>query len=255
MTQPTSPPDLFPTFRALRRSIAPGFRAFARAIRRHLGFVIALGIVPMVPTLLVVDLLLGGRYVSRIIMLGIPLPSIPHQTLHSPIQVEGWDENGLLLEDGRRVQLPGFTKLPLESAALAEAVSQGVQITRAGRVHGLVRVPIRESFSLVQTVDISLLLLFLGQGEPRRATLEKELSLLEQYYAPHDWFLPEYPPAGLFMADGWNVHEFDTFGKWVVAFGREAINAPEGTKPPAEASAAPNLPPFWPRASNKTRRY
>jgi|GEM_PF-4214973 len=250
MTQPTSPPDLFPTFRALRQRLAPlrnsiarGFRAFARAIRRHLGFLIALGIVLMVAGLLVLDLLLGGRYVSRLPMYRIPPPGILHQTLHSPIQVESWDENDLLLEDGRRVQLPGFTKLALESAALAEAVSHGIQITRAGRVHGLVRIRTHGSFRLLWRVDIGLLLLFLGQGEPRRATLEDELSLLEQYYASYEWFLPQYPPAGLFTAEGWNVHEFSAFGKWVDAFGRQAINAPEGTRPlSAESAAADPLP-------------
>jgi hypothetical protein len=44
--------------------------------------------------------------------------------LYSPSPVAGWSEDGLRLVDGRALQLPGFRKLPKESAALTEATRQ-----------------------------------------------------------------------------------------------------------------------------------
>jgi hypothetical protein len=217
------------------------------AIRRHLGFLIALSILT-IPGLLAFDMLvprLGDgdpRYLLfRIGSIGIPREKI--DTLYSPVRVEGWDENGLLLEDGRRIQLPGFTRLPRESAALAEAVSQGVQITSRGRVYGLVRIRIPDSTPVALKIDISLLLLFLGQGEPGRTTLEEELSFLRQY-PPIEWSLRRYPPDGLFTLEGWDYNEYRTFSSWCGHFGYEAIKAPEGQKPPSEGSAARDPAPF-----------
>src|SRR5882672_3889506 len=43
-------------------------------------------------------------------------------TLSRPLHVTRWTPRGLVLADGRVVHVPGFTRLPNQSAALTEAI-------------------------------------------------------------------------------------------------------------------------------------
>src|SRR5262245_13928214 len=103
------------------------------------------------------------------------------EVLHSPTLVTGWSEDGLRLADGRILQLPGFRKLPRESAALTEATKRGVEIASDGRVYGLVRIwhwcgndPVREH---IARVDLADMLMFLRQGEWATAPSSEALEL------------------------------------------------------------------------------
>ena len=123
------------------------------------------------------------------------------ESLNSPVAVRGWDEAGLLLTDGRRIQLPEFSQLPVPSAGLLEATKRGVEVATNGRVYGLVRVdhwcgndPVGEH---IARVDLSHLLTFLRQGTGRSPSPE-----------PH-WLARQ--PGGDFSEAGWSAGEFGRF--------------------------------------------
>lgn len=62
------------------------------------------------------------------------------EELNDPVAVEAVNSDALVLEDGRRVILPGFQELRADSPGLKEAVRPGVEIAEDGRVWGQVRV-------------------------------------------------------------------------------------------------------------------
>lgn len=123
------------------------------------------------------------------------------ERLSSPVHLVGWSSDGLNLTNGRKVQLPGFVKLPTVSPALTEATKRGIEIDQNGRVFGLVRVhhwcgndPVREH---IAKVDIANLLAFLGEGE----------------VTPSSNSIPNVAlnDGGSFSEWGWNVSEFSLF--------------------------------------------
>lgn len=126
------------------------------------------------------------------------------ESLQGSVGVAGWNDSELMLADGRKVKLPGFRKLPLKSEGLFAATKQGVEIAPDGRIFGLVRIhhwcgndPVQEH---VARVDISDLLLFLGEGEPIFKLPPQEEGL--------------QPPGGTFSRFGWTVDEFLQFEFW-----------------------------------------
>jgi hypothetical protein len=130
--------------------------------------------------------------------------SIRHvERLNAPIGVIGWNEDGLQLSDGRILQLPGFKRLPTTSSALAEATKSGVDITREGRVIGLITIhhwcgndPVREH---VARVDLALMLRFLSQGEA--------LGPLT-----HEYMIPSHPSE--IEQSGWEPSSYMVFETW-----------------------------------------
>ncbi|MBI5773620.1 MAG: hypothetical protein HZA89_07755 [Verrucomicrobia bacterium] len=128
------------------------------------------------------------------------------EKLESPIAASSWSEEGLVLADGRQIQLPGFAKLPKTSTALAEATKRGIEISTDGRVVGLVKVHhwcgndrVGEH---IARVDIARMLTFLGEGELETALTDEEKSM----------FLP--PRESRFSEFGWNVSDFAQFSGW-----------------------------------------
>ncbi|MCH8147599.1 MAG: hypothetical protein IH987_06325 [Planctomycetes bacterium] len=122
------------------------------------------------------------------------------EQLLSPIAVQDWAEDGLLLADGRQIQLPGFTKLPAVSPALSEATKRGIEITN-GSVYGLMRIhhwcgndPVREH---IARVDLSQLLTFLDEGEHLNESVQAS-----------------WPGSGRISQSGWNVSEYFRFRSW-----------------------------------------
>jgi hypothetical protein len=90
------------------------------------------------------------------------------ERLQSPLTVRGWSRDGLLLEDGRLVPLPGIEALPTDSEALKQGTARGIEITPDGRVMGLLKVhhwcgndPVRLH---IVRVDLSYLLMWLNEG-------------------------------------------------------------------------------------------
>jgi hypothetical protein len=126
------------------------------------------------------------------------------ETLRSPVAVRGWSTAGLIL-DGRGVlPLPDLDALPASSPALAEATKLGIEIGEDGRVYGLLRVhhwcgndPVRQH---IARVDLSDLLLYLGEGRPTPDV------------SPPARHGGSTPPA--FSRYGWMVHEFSSFDYW-----------------------------------------
>jgi hypothetical protein len=91
--------------------------------------------------------------------------------LHEPIAVNGWNERGLVLKNGRTLALPGITELPAKSAMLPHLLSSGVELDSQGRVFGLIRVhhwcgcdPVRKH---IARVDIARVLEFVEEVGPR----------------------------------------------------------------------------------------
>jgi hypothetical protein len=116
------------------------------------------------------------------------------------LKVETWTESALVLEGSREAPLAELSKLPPKSSALTEAVSRGVELQRA-RVYALVRVHFWQSDEPRRTelkrVDLSHLLVFLGEGESR---VEAPAGLRKK--------------GGTFTDLGWRVEEFDMFQAW-----------------------------------------
>jgi hypothetical protein len=95
-----------------------------------------------------------------------PVNSIIEE-LDDGVQVTGWNAQGLLLEDGRTLPLPGILELPVHSRMLPSMIGRGVEITWTGRVIGLIdirhwlpRDPIRRH---IARVDIARVLQFTGE--------------------------------------------------------------------------------------------
>jgi hypothetical protein len=126
------------------------------------------------------------------------------ESLHAPIVAKGWTPDGLLLSDGRMVQLPGIHALPSASPALSEMTKRGVEISADGRVYGLVRIhhwcgndPVRED---IARVDISDAMIFLHIGQTIAPVSESDLTAREA--------------GGRFTEWGWNISEYMQFQGW-----------------------------------------
>jgi hypothetical protein len=127
-------------------------------------------------------------------------------TLQSPVAVTGWSDDGLSLVGGRTVQLPGFRRLPAESAALTDITRRGVEVSTNGRVYGLVKVhhwcgndPVEEHIARVDVADV---LMFLREGEWANPPPEEALLHAAR------------TQGGRFSQWGWNVGEFGSFRNW-----------------------------------------
>jgi hypothetical protein len=126
-------------------------------------------------------------------------------SLHEPVAVKRWDERGLVLANGRRMQLPGFRRLPRASDALAEVIRDGVEVDSKGRVFGLVRVwhwcgndrVVRH----IQRINVSRLLIFRGEGDHVPVTTGRCYSGCES-------------SRNAFSRNGMNVDELKSFNAW-----------------------------------------
>lgn len=126
------------------------------------------------------------------------------ESLQHPIAVKGWTLDGLLLADGRTIQLPGFRELPKESVALTEATKRGIELSPDGRVFGLMRIhhwcgndPVREH---IARVDLSSVMMFLRVGQTSAPVPESDSTVLDA--------------GGRFSEWGWNVSEYFQFQGW-----------------------------------------
>jgi hypothetical protein len=124
--------------------------------------------------------------------------------LAQPVGVTSWTETELLLADGRTAKLLGIRKLPPKSEALSEATRRGVELAPGGRVYGLVRIhhwcgndPVRDH---IARVDVSEMMLFLGEGEPISKLPPDEQGLERR--------------GETFSKFGWDVGEFGVFETW-----------------------------------------
>jgi hypothetical protein len=125
-------------------------------------------------------------------------------SLQHPMEVTKWDASGLLLADGRTVQLPGVTLLPEDSPVLREALRRGVEVGQHGRILALVRIhhwcgndPVQEH---VAKVDLSDMMLFLRLGQPTTTVAETEFLVKEL--------------GGGFSESGWAISEYLQFQSW-----------------------------------------
>lgn len=129
------------------------------------------------------------------------------EQLASPVQVVGWNAEGIVLEDKRTIRLPDCRRMPVESQALPHLTKQGVEITSEGRVIGLVRIwnwcgTCARGEHIVR-VDIADALYFFSEGEwdapaSRYAREMIETSArIEQPFSKWGWNISSY---GMFVS-------------------------------------------------------
>lgn len=143
----------------------------------------------------------GAFFLSRLSfyqLTGSFLPIRMVESLQSPVEVTHWSEGGLVLADGRSVQLPGFRRLPVQSAALSEITKRGVEISSDGRIYGLAQIhhwcgndPVTEH---IARVDIANVLTFLREGEmmkpPRVKSFDPDGD--DRRFSEHGWDVGSY---------------------------------------------------------------
>jgi hypothetical protein len=135
-------------------------------------------------------------------------------TLSSPVAVTGWSENGLLLTDGRLVQLPGFTKLPKTSAALTLATSSGVEIAPDGHIYGLIRIihwcgndPVQNH---IARLDLADMLTYLREGQPTTKPSDEAMEDAADNRGGDMW------------QNGWNISDYLSFKEWCSMYARRS---------------------------------
>jgi hypothetical protein len=173
-------------------------RKFLKRIRRRtIAVLVVIGV-------LTVATAIAWPYISYRMLTGSFVPIHKIESLQNPVVVRGWASDGIILADGRTFQIPGFTELPEESAALTAAISRGVEIGKNGEVTGLMRIhhwcgndPVREH---IVRIDLSDLMMFLNLGKTTVPIPESEFTIHEN--------------AEKFSDYGWNVSEFYHFRMW-----------------------------------------
>ena len=125
-------------------------------------------------------------------------------SLNNPVEVKGWKREGIVLVDGRSLQLPGFLSLPDHSVALTAAIKRGIEIAPDGKLYGLMRIhhwcgndPVREQLARVNISDV---MMFLHVGQPASPIPEADSTARENEAMFTEW--------------GWNVSEFGQFKAW-----------------------------------------
>ncbi len=174
---------------------------------------------------IVIGLVIAWPQIDHYMLTGRLFPIAKIDSLNSAVFIRGWDERGLILANGKQIQLPEFSKLPIKSAALSEGAKRGVEIATDGRVYGLVRItrgcgndPVREH---IARVDLSHLLTFVREGERASPPIDSE-SLA-------------FKPGGKFSEWGWDQGEFGSFRFYcqrlaeIKAVMRMVTNSSEGT--------------------------
>ena len=164
-----------------------------RIMEAMLELVVVVAIVGIVITLLVpMGYFRPSRTVDKI------------ENLSFPVAVLGWDKTGLILADGKHIQLPDFSKLPTNSKGLSEATREGVEIADDGRIYGLVRVNHNCHLDRVRKhvakVDLSHMLTFFREGI--RTTPPADPNLLAD------------SPGGWFSKRGMGVYSFYLFNMY-----------------------------------------
>lgn len=107
--------------------------------------------------------------------------------------VRSWNEQGLLLDDGRRVLPAGMTALPARSDALTAITKRGVQVDADGQVFGLLSLfhtcgndPVGYD---LRKINVAHFLLFYGEGTGTVRFLRSDM--IPVYHGPgpsgNDW--------------------------------------------------------------------
>jgi hypothetical protein len=105
-----------------------------------------------------------------------PFPRSGADTLKAAVAVKTWDQDALVLADGRRVPIPGLKELPqTHSVVLRLATRNGIEPQPDGRVLALLPVYSKwgaEGWHPQFRVDLSRLLLYTEEGIPDRPLSE-----------------------------------------------------------------------------------
>ena len=154
--------------------------------------------------LLFVAAIAARPHISFYMLTGRLFPVHKIESLQTPSAIKSWTKDGLLLVDGRTIQLPGLYSLPSESPVLTEIAKRGVEIAADGHVYGLMRIhhwcgndPVREH---IAKVDISDAMMFLRIGQTAAPIPEPDFTVREK--------------GGRFSEWGWNISEFMQFEAW-----------------------------------------
>ena len=135
---------------------------------------------------------------NNMFMFGSLVPRSHVDHLNNATNVIRWDEDGLVLTGGRRVIPQGMTKLPKDSATLAIATKEGVEVTPDGRVFGLVKLwhwcgndAVRYDLS---KIDLAQLLAYHHEGQ---STLK-----------PYEYSKHSFVETGGGSDHGWSISSF-----------------------------------------------
>src|SRR5207249_11302566 len=87
-----------------------------------------------------VGAVVAWQHISYYMLTGRFSPIHKIESLQNGVAVKGCTSDGLLLGDGRTIQLPGFRELRKESVAWTEATKRAVEMAGDGHAFGLMRV-------------------------------------------------------------------------------------------------------------------
>lgn len=139
--------------------------------------------------------------VHNLVTYGRFFPKIIVEKLNNPVEVSGWDDDGLVTDNGQHIPIPNIRKLPKTSLELSMVVAKGIEKSD-GRIIGLVRVwhwcgndSVGEH---IVRVDIGHILEYLSIGE------------FETPINPPHWPIS----AGQFDTHGWRVGDYYRFKDW-----------------------------------------
>ena len=121
------------------------------SVYRGMDNIVCVKVVTIIALILALVVIIAGAVVQVTFPRGVytffPIRKI--ETLSSPMAVVGWKPEGLMLADGRTVQLPGFTKLPASSDVLDQAIRLGVEVDPSGQVIFMSRPPLDDSATVL----------------------------------------------------------------------------------------------------------
>lgn len=99
----------------------------------------------------------------------VPRRIVIVESLKNPIKINGWTEDGFLLENGKLLKVPGIRRLPRHSRILSLVRQYGLEINKKNQIISLVNVhPRRGEANIIlytKKFNLSHMMMFYREGE------------------------------------------------------------------------------------------